>query len=78
MFLGRSFGGRRDVSSEMALEIDLEIKRLVTESYERAKQVLTEQMVSLKALAAALLEKESLDGPEIDRIILQSSPVASA
>ncbi|UVT17868.1 MAG: ATP-dependent metallopeptidase FtsH/Yme1/Tma family protein [Nitrospira sp.] len=78
MFLGRSFGGRRDVSSEMALEIDLEIKRLVTESYERAKQVLTEQMVSLKALAAALLEKESLDGSEIDRIILQSSPVASA
>ncbi|MDK2743069.1 MAG: ATP-dependent zinc metalloprotease FtsH [Nitrospira sp. BO4] len=78
MFLGRSFGGRRDVSSEMGLEIDLEIKRLVTESYERAKQVLTEQMVSLKALAAALLEKESLDGPEIDRIILQSSPVASA
>ena len=78
MFLGRSFGGRRDVSGEMALEIDLEIKRLVTESYERAKQVLIEQMVSLKALAEALLEKESLDGPEIDRIILQSSPIAFA
>ena len=73
MFLGRSFGSKRDVSSEMALEIDREIKRLVTENYERAKQVLTEQMASLKALAEALLEKEVLNTMEIDAILLQSS-----
>ncbi|MBI5673565.1 MAG: ATP-dependent zinc metalloprotease FtsH [Nitrospirae bacterium] len=57
----------------VALEIDLEIKRFVTENYERAKRVLTEQMTSLKALAEALLEKEVLDAPEIDQILLQSS-----
>jgi cell division protease FtsH len=73
MFLGRSFGSKRDVSSEIALEIDREIKRLVTENYERAKQVLTEQMASLKALAEALLEKEVLNTMEIDAILLQSS-----
>jgi cell division protease FtsH len=73
MFLGRSFGSKRDVSSEIALEIDREIKRLVTENYERAKQVLTEQMASLKALAEALLEKEVLNAMEIDGIILRSS-----
>ncbi|THJ18837.1 MAG: ATP-dependent metallopeptidase FtsH/Yme1/Tma family protein [Nitrospira sp. CG24B] len=73
MFLGRSFGSKRDVSSEIALEIDREIKRLVTENYERAKQVLTEQMASLKALAEALLEKEVLNAMEIDAILLQSS-----
>lgn len=78
MFLGRSFSTKRDFSEDMALEIDLEIKRLITENYERAKRVLTEQMVSLKALAEALLEKESLNALEVDRIILQSSPVASA
>lgn len=76
MFLGRSFGARRDVSNEIALEIDREIKRLVTENYERAKRVLTEQMASLKALAEALLEKEVLDASEIDAILLQSSSQA--
>lgn len=69
MFLGRSFGGRRELSDTMALEIDLEIKRIVTENYERAKRLLTERMVSLTALAEALLEKETLDGLEIDQII---------
>ncbi|HKP01487.1 MAG TPA: ATP-dependent zinc metalloprotease FtsH, partial [Nitrospiraceae bacterium] len=72
MFLGRSFATNRDVSDEMALEIDREIKRLVIENYERTKRVLTEQMTSLKALAQALLEKEVLDASEIDEIILLS------
>jgi cell division protease FtsH len=58
------------------LEIDREIKRLITENYERTKRVLTEHMVTLKALAEALLEKEVLDGLEIDQIISDSSPIA--
>lgn len=73
MFLGRSFGSRRDVSDEMAREIDLEIKRLITENYERTKRLLTEHMGTLKALAVALFEKESLDALEIDQIISNSS-----
>lgn len=73
IFLGREIATKRDFSEQVALEIDLEIKRLVTENYERAKRVLTEQMTSLKALAEALLEKEVLDAPEIDQILLQSS-----
>jgi cell division protease FtsH len=73
VFLGRDFTAKRDVSDQVALEIDLEIKRFVTENYERAKRVLTEQMASLKALAEALLEKEVLDAPEIDQILMQSS-----
>jgi len=76
-FLGRSFATKRDFSDEMALEIDLEIKRLVTENYERAKHVLTEHMVTLQALAEALLEKEVLDALEIDQIIVRSCPVVS-
>ena len=64
---------KRDFSDQVALEIDLEVKRLVTENYERAKRLLTEHMRSLKALAEALLEKEVLDAPEIDQILMQSS-----
>ena len=73
IFLGRELTTKRDFSDQVALEIDLEIKRLVTENYERAKRLLTEHMTSLKALAEALLEKEVLDAPEIDQILLQSS-----
>jgi cell division protease FtsH len=73
IFLGRELMTKRDFSDQVALEIDLEIKRLVTENYERAKRLLTEHMSSLKALAEALLEREVLDAPEIDHILMQSS-----
>jgi len=78
MFLGRSIGSKRDVSDGMALEIDLEIRRFVTENYERTKRILTEETGALKALAEALLEKEVLDAMEIDQIIRRFSPVVSA
>ncbi len=73
IFLGREIATKRDFSDQIALDIDLEIRRLVTENYERAKRILTENMTSLKALAEALLEKEVLDASEIDAILLQSS-----
>ena len=73
IFLGREIATKRDFSEQVALEIDLEIKRLVSENYERAKRLLTENMVTLKALAQALLEKEVLDAPEIDNILMQGS-----
>jgi cell division protease FtsH len=69
IFLGREIATRRDYSEEIALKIDSEVKRLVTENYERTKRMLLENMASLKALAEALLEKEVLDAPEIDKII---------
>lgn len=72
-FLGRSFSTNRDCSEQMALEIDLEIKRLITENYARARQVLTERMTTLTALAEALLEKEVLDAREIQEVLLRSS-----
>jgi len=73
IFLGREIATRRDFSEQVALEIDHEIKRLVTENYERAKRMLTEHIATLRALAEALLEKEVLDALEIDKIIQQGS-----
>ena len=75
IFLGRDIATRRDFSDQVALEIDHEVKRLVVDSYERTKRMLTEHIHTLKALAEALLEKEVLDSLEIDRIINQSSLV---
>ena len=76
VFLGREMGSQRDFSDQIAMEIDQEVRRLVTENYERAKRLLTENMASLKRLAEALLEKEVLDGPDIDNILLQSTSQA--
>ena len=73
IFLGREIATRRDFSEQVALEIDHEVKRLVIENYERTKRMLTDRMRTLKALAEALLEKEVLDSPDIDRIIAESS-----
>lgn len=73
VFLGRDFGSRRDFSDQVALEIDKEIKRLVVESYERTTRMLTEHIHTLRAIAEALLEKEVLDGIEIEKIVQQTS-----
>ena len=73
VFLGREFGSKRDFSDQVALEIDKEVKRLVLESYERTTRMLTEHIHTLRALAEALLEKEVLDGIEIDQIVQRSS-----
>jgi cell division protease FtsH len=76
VFLGREMGSQRDFSDQIAMEIDQEVRRLVTENYDRAKRLLTENMASLKRLAEALLEKEVLDGSDIDHIIMQSTSQA--
>ena len=73
VFLGRNLAAKRDLSTRVAAEIDLEVKRLVTENYERARRMLTEHMASLKALAEALLAKEVLDAFDIKHILVQPS-----
>lgn len=78
IFLGREIATHRDFSDQVALEIDHEVKRLVVESYERTKRMLTEHIHILRALAEALLEKEVLDAFEIDRIIQKESLIEPA
>ncbi len=78
VFLGRDFGSRRDFSDQVALEIDKEVKRLVVEAYERTTRMLTEHIHTLRAIAEALLEKEVLDGIEIEQIVQQSSSLEQA
>lgn len=74
IFLGREFAQHRDYSEKTAEAIDNEIKRLVIDAYESAKGILVEHESALHALAESLLEKETLDATDVDKIIKDASP----
>ncbi|MBI5191970.1 MAG: ATP-dependent metallopeptidase FtsH/Yme1/Tma family protein [Nitrospirae bacterium] len=76
IFLGREISQHRDYSEHTAIMIDEEVKRLVMENYERTKKLLKDNINTLKALSEALLEQETLDGPEIDEIIRTTTAAA--
>ncbi|MEW6674465.1 MAG: ATP-dependent zinc metalloprotease FtsH [Nitrospirota bacterium] len=69
IFLGREIAKHKDYSEKTAIDIDEEVKRIVIESYNISKKLLAEKHDLLDALAKALLEKETMDGAEIDAII---------
>ncbi len=69
VFLGREFGHQQDYSQDTANEIDGEVKRILTENYELARRILTERIDVLHKIAEALLEREVLDGSEIDALM---------
>jgi cell division protease FtsH len=71
IFLGRDFAKRRDYSEATAVEIDNEVRNIVMEAEHNATGLLTANVNKLDRLAKALLEKEILDGAEIDEILKQ-------
>jgi cell division protease FtsH len=66
VFLGRDLGQRRQVSERTAQLVDAEVKRMLDESYERAREVLTDHRELLEAIASALLERETLDREQVE------------
>jgi cell division protease FtsH len=74
IFLGREVARQKDYSEETALQIDVEIKRIIGDCAHRARQILEENLEKLHALARALLERESLDGEEVARILRTGTP----
>ena len=69
IFLGRDFTQKVDYSENTAIEIDAEIRRIIQESYQKAKDLLKKNLGLLHKVAQMLLEKEVLDGSEIDAIV---------
>ena len=69
IFLGREMAQNRDFSEKTALEIDDEIKEIVHDAYVKAHKLVSENRKALNDLSQALLEKESLNGIEVDKII---------
>jgi len=68
VFLGRDLQSRREVSEQTAQLVDAEVKRVITNAYEGAKAVLSENLELLHTIAAALLERETLTGEDIKMI----------
>ena len=69
VFLGRDMASTQTYSEQTAREIDAEVRRIVTEQYERAKTVLNERRQELDKIAEALLEHETLDLADVDVIM---------
>jgi cell division protease FtsH len=69
IFLGREIAQHRDYSEETSIRIDSEVRKIVTEQYERARRIIDENRDTMVRLAEALLEHESLDGVQIRRIV---------
>ncbi|ABA88248.1 cell division ATP-dependent zinc protease FtsH [Syntrophotalea carbinolica DSM 2380] len=70
VFLGRDLGHTRNYSESTAVEIDTEIRRIVQQSYDHARQILEENREGLVRVAEALLERETIDGEEVRSMIL--------
>jgi cell division protease FtsH len=69
IFLGREFARHKDYSEKTAQDIDEEIKSIVETSYDRARKILGDNPDILHSLANSLLEREALDGDQIERIM---------
>ncbi|OGW21788.1 MAG: cell division protein FtsH [Nitrospirae bacterium GWB2_47_37] len=73
IFLGREIAKHKDYSEKTAMDIDEEVKRIVTAAYERAKKILEDNQYLLGVIANALLERETIEGQEIDKLIEEAS-----
>lgn len=87
VFLGRDYTRRQTHSEKTLQQIDTEVSRLIDEQYARARAILEKHRDQVEAMAAALLERETLDRAEVelliagqplpDRTILKDSPAAT-
>src|SRR5947207_3748344 len=68
-FLGRDYGAEADYSEEIAREIDDEIRRVIEEAHELALAVLREHMHELHKISAILIERETIDRDQFERLL---------
>ena len=69
VFLGRDFSTRNDISNETANKIDNEIKKLIDWAFEKSKSILTEHRDVLDRCSKALLERETINAEEFEKLI---------
>ena len=74
IFLGREIAQHRDYSEQTAIQIDEEVRRIVEEAHSTARRILQEHEDLLHKIAETLVEKETLEGKEIDAIIDATKP----
>ena len=69
IFLGREIAQHRDFSEETARQIDLEVRRLIDEAYQTAHSIVVSNKDAMHRIAAALLERETIDAEEVRMLI---------
>src|SRR6201998_4278981 len=69
IFLGREIAQHRDFSEETARQIDLEVRRLIDEAYQSAYTIINAKQDAMHRIAAALLERETIDAEEVKMLI---------
>ena len=69
VFMGRDFGQTKNYSEQIAYELDKEVKKIIDEKHELAKQILTENRDILDELAMSLLDHETINADEFDELI---------
>ena len=69
VFLGRDLNNQRNYSEDVASEIDKEVRKYIEEAYEACRKLLEDNIDKLHAIAEALIEKETLDGDELQEIL---------
>jgi cell division protease FtsH len=69
IFLGREISQHRDFSEETARQIDLEVRRLIDEAYQSAHTIVETHADAMHRIAAALLERETIDAEEVRMLI---------
>lgn len=69
IFLGREIAQHQDYSEDTAVKIDQEVKRIVMEQYERARQIILDNREAMERLAQELLTRETLDAVQIRRVV---------
>jgi cell division protease FtsH len=74
IFLGREITQHRDYSEDTAIQIDKEVKRIVSEGYDKARAVLNNNKETLERIALALLEREVIDGSEV-QLLMENKPL---
>jgi cell division protease FtsH len=75
VFLGRDIGEQRNFSEQVAREIDKEVNRIVSEAYDRARQILTKYSDLHHAITRRLIEAETLDAEEFEAFFAGISSV---
>jgi cell division protease FtsH len=78
IFIGREIAKHKDYSESTAEDIDSEVKRIVTDAYERARKTLLDNYDKLEAIATALLQRETLLGSELDELLGTSDSSGTA
>jgi cell division protease FtsH len=74
VFLGRDFGHQANYSQDVATRVDAEIRTLIETAHDEARSILTTHRATLDKLAAALIEKETLDTPELMKVLGELPP----